>query len=155
MPWDAVTHDGQWAEIDDDVAHVVMKIRETWPELEVQYCENPELGEAPYRVVEKLRDGRRLDVMVAWELDDRLLELLHQADMNKHDVQQIMNKSNQAVRTRQYKEQLTWRDYCRDVIVSASRHMGGTYTFKDPRVGHEGELVKITDDPAHRTIIKP
>jgi hypothetical protein len=32
--------------------------------------------------------------------------------------------------------------------------MGTSFTFKDPRPGHEGEIVKIEDDLAHRTRTK-
>jgi len=153
MPWDAVTHDGQWAEVPDDVAHVVLKIRETWPELEVQYCENPELGDAPFKIVENLRDGRRMDVMTVWELDNRLLEVLHQADMSKHDVMKIMDRANDKARINNYREILYWKDYLRDVLSTAANHSGSSFTFKDPRPDHEGELVKVEDDPAHRTKI--
>jgi len=130
----------------------VLQIREHWPELSIQYCENPELGDAPYRIVENCGDGVQRGVLAAWELDGRLLEVLHQADTSKHDVQKIMEKGNNAARLANSNKSLYWRDYCRDVITTAAKHMGTSFTFKDPRPDHEGEIVKIDDDPTHRTL---
>jgi hypothetical protein len=93
--------------------------------------------------------------MSIWQLDSRLLDVIHQADTNKHDIQRILDQKNDAAAGAQKDKILTWRDYCRDVIQSASRHIGSSYTFKDPREGHEGETVKIEDDPARRTETKP
>ncbi len=57
----------------------------------------------------------------------------------------MLDKKNDKVRKAHKDEALGWKDYCKDLIVHAARHPGGTYTFKDPREGHEGEIVKITD----------
>ena len=155
MPWDAVDHNGQWVEVDDDVAHIIQQVGEHFPELSVRYCENPGLGEAPYMVIERLPNGLEMPVMTCWQLDNRLLEVLHQADMSKHDVQKIMDQKNARARMLIQDKQQYWRDYVRDVIVTAANHSGSSFTFKDPREGHEGEIVKIEDDPSRRTRIKP
>lgn len=145
MTWNAVTHDGQWAEIDDDVAHVVQEISRLWPELRVQYCEDPGIGEYPFMVVERTKIGTDEPVLGVWQLDNRLLDLLHEADTTKHDVLRLLDKKNNAVRKAAKDEQLSWKDYCKDLIVTMAGHQGGTFTFKDPREGHEGEIIKVTD----------
>jgi|SRR5580765_3213181 len=145
MPWDAVDLNGRWVEIDDDTVHIIQEIERLWPELSIRYCENPEIGEAPYLLVEQTREGRFVPVMSIWQLDSRLLDVIHQADTSKHDVQRILDKTNDAAKSAQTDQILTWRDYCRDVITHASRHIGSSYTFADPREGHEGETVKIED----------
>lgn len=154
MPWDAIDHEGKWVEIDDDTVHIVQEIERLWPELRIRYCENPEIGEAPYLLVEKTRDGNDVPVMSIWQLDSRLLDVIHEADTSKHDVQRILDKKNDAAKATNQDKILTWRDYCRDVISSAGRHIGSSYTFRDPRLGHEGEVVKIEDDPSKRTETK-
>ena len=153
MPWDAVDHEGRWVEIDDDTVHIIQEIERLWPELRIRYCENPEIGEAPYLLVERTRDGNDVPIMSIWQLDSRLLDVIHQADTAKHDVLGIIERGNDKAKANQQDEILTWRDYCRDVIVSAFRHSGSSYSFSDPRPGHEGETVKIEDDPARRTVI--
>lgn len=145
MPWDAVDFEGRWVEIDDDTVHIVQEIARLWPELSIRYCENPDIGEAPYQLVEKTRDGRDDVVMSIWQLDSRLLDLIHEADTSRHDVLKILERNNDKARHNQSQTILTWRDYCRDIIVSAAHHIGSSYTFKDPREGHEGEIVKIED----------
>jgi hypothetical protein len=145
VTWNALTHEGKWAEVDDDVARVVREIERLYPELRVQYCADPAIGEYPFMVVERTRDGRDEPVLGVWQLDDRLLDLLHEADTTKHDVLKLLDKKNDKVRKGRSDEQLGWRDYCRDLIVHAARHKGSSYTFKDPREGHEGEIVKVTD----------
>jgi hypothetical protein len=150
MSWNAVDFNGRWVEIDDDTVHIVQEIQRLWPELRIRYCENPGIGEAPYQLVERTRDGRDEAVMSIWQLDSRLLDVIHEADTSKHDVQRILDEKNAKATHLQKERALTWRDYCRDVIVSAARHSGSSYTFSDPREGHEGEVVKIHDDESRR-----
>lgn len=151
---DAIDYNGQWVTVDDDVAHVVQEIERHWPELRVQYCENPEIGDAPYRIVEHTPDGLDIPVTSVWTLDNRLLEMLHQADTTKHDVLAMLDKNNDMARRRRNDELLYWKDYFADVVKTAGNHMGTSFTFKDPRPDHEGEIVKVEDDPAHRTRIR-
>ena len=151
---DAIDHSGRWVQVADDVAHVVQEIERLWPELRVQYCENPDIGDAPYRIVEQLSDGRQLEVTSVWALNSGLLEMLHQADTTKHDVLKMLDKNNELAKRRRNDEHLYWKDYFADVTATAARHMGTSFTFKDPRPGHEGEIVKIEDDLSHRTEVK-
>jgi hypothetical protein len=147
MPWDAVDNQGRWVEVDDDVAHVVKEIERLWPELRIQYCEDPDIDDYPFMVVERTRTGEEVPVLGVWQLDDRLIELLHNADTTRHDVLGLLDKSNSRAIAARTEKLVSWRDYCRDVILRAGRSPGSSYTFKDPRPGHEGEIVKITDDP--------
>jgi hypothetical protein len=154
VAWDAIDHLGRWVEIDDDTVRVVKEIERLWPELRIRYCENPDIGEAPYLLVERTREGQDVPIMSIWQLDSRLLDVIHAADTAKHDVQKMLDLTNDKARVNQQHDLAGWRDYCRDIITSAARHPGSSYKFKDPRPGHEGEMVKLEDDESRRTPIR-
>ena len=146
MPYDAIDYNGDFVEVADDVAHVVKEVQRLWPELTVQYVENPDLGQAPYRVVER-RNGLEMPVMSVWELDNRLLEQLYQADTHRHGVKILdkLDADNNKIKIAQAKEFANWHEVFKDMLVTMSHHIGSSWTFKDPRPGHEGEIVKVED----------
>lgn len=144
MPVDAFDYEGNYVQVEDDVAHVVGEIRRLWPELDVQYCDNPGLDQKPYRIVERTKSGNVLPVIDLWELDNRVLDVLHEADSHRHGVQILerMDKKNQAVRTAVAASYADWREVFVDLLKTMNRHQGGTFTFKNP---HTDEIVKVTD----------
>ena len=146
MPYDAIDYNGNFVEVDDDVAHVVKEISRLWPELKVQYVEKPAIDQAPYRIVET-RNGLEMPVMNVWELDNRLLEQLYQADTHRHGVKILdrIDEHNNAIRMAAAKQFDNWKEVFADMIGTMSHHIGSSWTFKDPRPGHEGEIVKVTD----------
>ena len=144
MPTDAIDHEGRWVQVEDDVVRVVREIERRYPELRVQYATvEDQISVAPYRIVERV-EGRDVEVFRFWALDDRLLELLDQADVAKHGVQILtdVEKNNDAVRIKAQNELKGWRELCTDIITHMSRAQGGTYSFKNP---HTDETVVIKD----------
>lgn len=141
---DALDYNGNYVQVDDDVAHVVSEIRRLWPELDVQYVENPSLDQKPYRIIERTKDGRVVPVVDVWQLDNRLLDILHEADTHKHGVNILtkLDKNNEAVKTALTKSFDGWREVFVDLIKTMGHHQGGTFTFKNP---HTDEIVKVTD----------
>lgn len=150
----AYTQAGDIVQVEDDVAHVVGEVRRLWPELDVQYVERPELGDAPYRVIERCKDGVIREVMPVWVLDNQLLDVLHQADTNKHDVLTVVNAHNRLITNAKVAAQKDWRDAAKDVLKSRAESRLGRWSFPDVRPGHDGEVVISDNDPAHRTIVK-
>src|SRR5688572_14036852 len=134
MPHDAIDHEGNWVEVEDDVVRVVKEIERLYPELRVQYAADD--GEftsvAPFRVVERTPTGDK-EVLRVWELDDRLLQLLHDADTQKHGVAIIdkLDAQNAKVKAVANSEIRGWAELCADIVMHMSRHQGGTYTFKN------------------------
>jgi hypothetical protein len=154
MPWDAITRDSyQFVQIEDDVVHVVKEIARLWPELKVQYIERPELGEQPYRVVEMCKDGVERPVLTVTQLDDRLLDMLHQCDAHKSNILTIMDANNREVAKVKAAEDKDWREAAKDVMKSFAKSPKGRWSFEDTRDNHEGEIITIDDQPGRRTIV--
>jgi hypothetical protein len=146
-------HDEMYVQVDHDVANVVNEVARLWPDLKIQYCPNPTLADAPYRVVELCKDGVWRTVLDVWQLDNRLLDMLHECDSHRVDVLKAMDLHNLGVKKAQQDAEKAWRDAAKDVMASVFRSSKGTYTIPDVRPGHEGEIIKIDDDPASRTIV--
>ena len=146
--------DEMYMEVDHDVANVVNEVARLWPDLKIQYCPNPSLADAPYRVVELCKDGIWRTVFDVWALDNRVLDMLHACDSHRVDVLKALDLHNLGVKKAQQSAEKAWRDAAKDVMASVFRSPKGTYTIPDDRPGHEGEIVKIDDDPAHRTYPK-
>jgi hypothetical protein len=154
MGWDAISMDGELVRVEDDVAHVVKEISRLWPDLKVQYCPDPDPGDAPFRVVELCRDNVWRPVLSVWQLDNRLLDMLYSCDSYKVNILAQLDMHNAAVKAQQKEIESTWRSAAKDVLLSAFRSPKGRYTIPDTREGHEGEIIVIDDDPARKTFIK-
>lgn len=154
MPWDAISMDGDLVRVEDDVAHVVKEVNRLWPDLKVQYCPTPDGDDAPFRVVELCRDNVWRPVLSVWQLDNRLLDMLHNCDSYKINILAQLDAHNAQIKAEKAEAENTWRIAAKDVLLQAFRSPKGRYTISDPRPGHEGELVVIDDDPAHKTAVR-
>lgn len=150
---EAFTRDGDIVTVEDDVAHVVGEIRRLWSELDVQYIERAEIGDAPYRIIERCKDNVIRVVMPVWVLNNEVLDILHQADSHKHDVLQIITKKNEDIRKAAASREQDWRTAARDVLASRAKSRLGRWSFPDVRPGHEGEIVVSDNDPSRRTVV--
>ena len=146
-------NDEMYVKVDHDVANVVNEVARLWPDLKIQYCPNPDLADPPYRVVELCKDGEWRPVLNVWQLDNRLLDMLYECDSHRVDVLKALDLHNLGVKKAQQEVEDTWRNAAKDVMASVFRSPRGTYTIPDVRPGHEGEVIKIDDDPSHRTVI--
>jgi hypothetical protein len=146
--------DEMYMEVEHDVANVVNEVARLWPDLKIQYCFDPGIGDPPYRVVELCKDGVWRPVLNVWQLDNRLLDMLHACDSHRVDVLKALDKHNEGVRLAQEAADRAWRDAAKDVMASVFKSPKGTYTIPDIRPGHEGEVIKIDDDPARRTVVR-
>lgn len=145
--------DEVYMQVDHDVANVVNEVARLWPDLKIQYCMDPSIADPPYRVVELCKDGVWRPVLNVWQLDNRLLDMLHSCDGYKVDILAQMDAHNAGIRKAQAEAERAWRDAAKDVMASVFKSPRGVYTIPDVRPGHEGEVIKIDDDPARRTIV--
>ena len=128
-----------------DVLNIVDKIRAYDENLEVQYLDPdrfPEFGDAPYRIVERCKDGFTRLVFSVWELDERVLERLYKADTARVDVMANLDANNARVKTeanRRFKEEILSEAH--DIMKSAMK-APTTFKFKN----NDGELVTLEDD---------
>lgn len=74
--------------VERDPLRIAEKINEYDPNLRVQALEGQALkvGEPPFRLVEKGKDGFERVVFTFWQLDDRVLQRVYQADTQIIDV---------------------------------------------------------------------
>lgn len=98
--------DGQWVE--GDALRIAEQVSEYDPNLRVQYLEYAaSIGDPPFRIVERGRDGVDYTVFYAWKLNGAVLERIRQADNVRRNVQAEVEKKNAAVRLnlkRRYEE---------------------------------------------------
>ena len=145
--------DEMYMQVDHDVANVVNEVARLWPDLKIQYCMDPGITDPPYRVVELCKDGEWRPVLNVWQLDNRLLDMLYECDSHRVDVLKALDLHNAGVRKAQKEAEDSWRNAAKDVMAAVFKSPKGTYTIPDERPGHEGEIIRIDDDPGRRTIV--
>lgn len=138
--------------VESDVYNIVLKVKEYDPNLSVKVlARNADLTDAPYILVERCPDGIERKVFDIWELDDRVLDRLHNADRLKNDVLANIDKVNAARRRelkRRYEERILEAN---DIVKTALRSPKGSFSFKN----EQGDLVTLDDDPTRRTVVEP
>lgn len=120
-----------------DVLNVVEKVKEYDENLSIKFCEPSmaEPGDAPYKLVEKCRDGIERVAFDIWELDERVLERIWAADNQKHDVFMDLEGRNLIAKkkeTQRYKESIA---AAHDVVVSMLKSGKHKWTYKDEITG--------------------
>lgn len=131
-------------QVELDVLRIAEAIHEYDPNLKVQFLnEAAKMGDPPFRVVERCRDGVDRVAFYAWELDGRLLERVMKADCARRDLDEIMTKQNRAAKdakNRRYRESI---EEANELAFSIMRSRKSRYSVKDPRTG---EILVFTDD---------
>lgn len=130
--------------VERDVLNIIQRVMEYDPNLKVQYLERAaSAGDAPWRIIERCRDGEYRVIFYAWQMDERVLERIRSADCFSVDVMSGMESNNASLRQlegRRFQEQM---DEAKDIVEHILNSSKGRYTFKNP----DGELVTIDDDP--------
>ncbi len=106
---DFLSHDLQIVNgqiVETDALRIAERVHELNPNLRVQVLESAPtmLGEPPFRVIERGKDGRDHIVLTAWELNETILMRLRAADMSQHDVLARIEKNNQKIKDQQKKD---------------------------------------------------
>jgi hypothetical protein len=130
----------------NDVLNIVEKIRAYDDRLDVQFLDPdrfPDWGDAPYRVVERCKDGFTRTVFGVWELNDTVLDRIRMADTARTDVLANLDANNAAVRmnsNRRFREEILGEAH--DIMKHAMQNPKTSFTFKN----EQSELVTVQDD---------
>lgn len=126
---------GQFVEA--DALRVAESIREYDPNLTLQVCETGRVGDPPFRVMERCRDGIQRVAMTAWKLDGEILDRIKAADTTHRNVSESILKDNENIRNedrRRYQEaQNELHLLASDVLKSPK----DTYTARHPLTGEK------------------
>lgn len=137
---------------EEDVYRIVERVREYDPNLDI-IALNPnhrdiDVTDAPYVLVEKCKDGQWRPISEFWVLDERVMQVVESADMNRRDLLAAIDGQNAKVRAEEARRYEDFRAEAADIV----KHVAGMkskYTVQDPRTG---ELIAFYDDrPPERT----
>ena len=136
---------------EEDVYKIVERVREYDPNLDI-IALNPnhrdiDLTDAPYVLVERCKDGQFRPVANFWTLDERVMQVIESADMERRDLLAAIDSNNAQVKADRQRAYEDTRGEAADIV----KHIAGMkskYTVQDPRTG---ELIAFYDDrPAER-----
>lgn len=139
--------------IEDDVLGVVERIQEYDENLRVQFLDpsqSESLTDPPYRVMEMCPDGIPRMVFGVWELDERVLRRLYEADTRKQDIMRRLDTVNGAAREeqkRRFREEVLAEAHDLTVSVIESNKTEYTIPAKNP-----DEVVVIHSHRPSRTL---
>lgn len=138
--------------VERDVLGVIEKIQEYDQNLKVQYLEHAaNLGQAPWRIVEKCYDGKWRVVMYVWEMNDSVFHRIWKADTQKFNVGSEIEFNNSQVRKdqeRRYREEMAEAN---DIVAHAFASPKGRYTIEDHTTGRR---IKLDDDPLRKAVVE-
>lgn len=127
-----------------DALHIAERIHECDPNLTLQHLEQAgTLDEPPFRVLEHCPDGLDRVVLTAWELDERILERLYQADTYRFDIDARLTQTNERARANQktrYQERILEET---EVVTSILKSPKQSYTVKVPQPDGDTKKVKF------------
>lgn len=126
--------------VEHDVLNIIQKIMEYDHNLKVQYLEKAaQLGDAPWRVIERCKDGEWRVLFYAWQMDERVLDRIRLADCHAVDILGAVDANNRSLRElegRRFQERMAEaKDIALHVVKSVKKH---TYTVKT-----EGKEIKF------------
>ena len=149
MSWEELHNPDGLVKLEDgsvcehDVFNMIQKIMEYDENLKVQYLERAAAaGDAPWRIIEQCNDGEWRVIFYAWEMDQRVLDRIHLADMRYRDVFSDMDAHNASLRTREGRRFQESVDEAHDLTTHILKSPKGRYTFKQGN-----RKVTIDDDP--------
>lgn len=149
MTWDELHNQEGMVKLDEativerDVLNIIQKIMEYDDNIKVQYLERAvAAGDAPWRIIERCNDGEWRVIFYAWEMDQRVLDRIHLADMRYRDVFADMDAHNDSLRRREGRRFQESVDEAHDLTTHILKSPKGRYTFKQGN-----KKVTIDDDP--------
>jgi hypothetical protein len=121
--------------VERDVLRIVEQIREYDPNLYVQYVDPAlaDVSDAPYRIIEKCKDGFDRVVFHTWILDGTVLDRLRLADTQRLHVIQEIEKKNAAAKREQIRRYTDKRELEQDIIKHIVDSHKIEYTFPRPK----------------------
>jgi hypothetical protein len=130
--------------VERDVLNIIQQVMEYDENLKVQYLERAAAaGDAPWRIIERCRDGEWRVIFYTWQMDQRVLDRIKLADCHSVDVLSAMDSNNASLRKREGRRFQERIGEAGDITKHILQSSKGRYTFKNEK----GELVTIDDDP--------
>jgi hypothetical protein len=151
MSWDELHDDRGMVRLDDstlierDVLNIIQQIAEYDPNLKVQYLEKAAAaGDAPWRIIERCKDGEWRVIFYTWEMDQRVLDRIRMADCHAVDILSAVDSHNVSLRNREGRRFKERMGEANDITAHILKSPKGRYTFRDE---HSNKLVTVDDDP--------
>jgi len=118
-----VIHNGELAEVDDDLFGIVSEIKRLWPNLTVQFLDPDRAGlsDPPYRIVEHTINGP-VQVMALWSLDSTVLDKLHMSNSQRVDIEALVDKENAKVKAAEKAKAEEENSQGADIAASIMNH---------------------------------
>jgi hypothetical protein len=148
--WDELHNPEGYVKLDDgslvdrDVLGIIEQVHAYDPNLKVQYLERAAaLGDAPWRIIERCKDGEWRVIFYAWQMDARVLDRIRAADCHMVDVLGGVESNNASLRKaegRRFQERM---EEAKDIVKHIIDSPKGRYSFKND----DGQLVTVDDDP--------
>lgn len=122
--------------VERDALRVAEAIHEYDENLRLQFVpESASMGDPPFRVIERCRDGVERVAMYAWKLDGELLERIRAADCAARDLDDIITRKNREAKDRLNRRYRDAMDEANDIAKSALKSDKSKYTVRDPLDG--------------------
>lgn len=122
--------------VERDALRIAEAINEYDENLRLQFVpESASVGDAPFRVIERCRDGVERVAMYAWKLDGELLERIRAADCAARDLDDIITRKNREAKDRLNRRYRDAMDEANDIAKSALNSDKSKYTVRDPLDG--------------------
>ena len=128
--------------VDKKVLDVIERIRAYDDNLDVMYL-NPDKADfldAPWVVIERCADGFMRKVFDVWEMNDKVLERLFNADTRRVDVLLNVDRANQAIKNDQQRRFREKTAESADKLAHLLAHPKTTYKVKT-----DSQLLTIDD----------
>lgn len=122
--------------VERDTLRIAEKIQEYDPNLRLKYCaENQRLTDAPFKLVEICPDGIERVIFDIWELDERVLERLYNADTKKFDINNMLDTANLKAKEAQERRYKDIQGEAHEIADSIFKSSKDTYKFTEPYTG--------------------
>lgn len=138
--------------VESDALKIAEKVNLYDPNLRVTFLNESarSVGEPPYVIVERCRDGVDRPVFGVWKLDETVLQRIYAADNEKWNVLQRVDETNARAKQqekRRYKEVMA---EAKEITEAVLRSPKSTYTVpesitKGPERGSASKLIKFKD----------
>lgn len=119
--------------VEEDTLRIVERIQDYDPNLVVKYLDpdrGGELGDPPYRIMERCPDGFERLVFGVWVLDESVIQRIFAADTQRHDIMARLESHNaktKADQLRRYKEDVLGE--AQEMVKAVIRSNKETYTL--------------------------
>lgn len=132
--------------VETDALRIAERINDYDPDLKLQYLERAaSIGDPPFRIVGKQKDGTEYVVLTAWQLDQRVLDRLYAIDNTRQDLEKIIEETNRKAREAEQKKQAEVNEEAANIASAALNSPKSVYTAKSPDTGEKVKLGRHDD----------